>query len=188
MEVYIEQLVAWNTASTLWLYQLGQQSAGVMQLLVYFDFVIPALYLLLLFILGYFSMRTHYDSWRAWQRIFKLTVPVLSLWFLAHGIKFILATPRPFELWPEVHALFAASGAGFPSGHTIFFAALGFFLWVIDRRVSVVTLLFAVATALSRVMAGVHFTFDVIGSFALAALTLLLIWPLYRYMSIASRP
>ena len=92
--------------------------------------------------------------------------------------KVVFARPRPVPVFPGLNTI----GASFPSGHAfsalLFYGLVVYFLIGTTRnwRARIVLILFGSFTTLlvgfSRIFLGVHWTSDVLGGFALAALWL----------------
>jgi undecaprenyl-diphosphatase len=57
-----------------------------------------------------------------------------------------------------------AADNGFPSDHTLLVAALAMTLWFYDKRLSWWVWLVAILVGLARVVSGVHYLTDIIGS------------------------
>ena len=75
---------------------------------------------------------------------------------------------RPFIV-TGIAPLFAhAADNSFPSDHTLLTAAIASGLWGISKRISLVAWLIAVLVGVARVIAGIHWPIDIIGSIAMA--------------------
>jgi undecaprenyl-diphosphatase len=88
-------------------------------------------------------------------------------YIISHFIKDFFAHPRPSVPHPLLTPLDPYS---FPSGHTSFAAALGFAMYTFHKRSGIILLILALIIGASRVLAGVHFWYDIVGGFALGAL------------------
>jgi len=86
------------------------------------------------------------------------------------AIKFIIQTPRPFDVFSQVHPLFAEDWYSFPSGHATFFMALAFALFFLHKKTGYVFMFFAVIIGIARIIAGVHFPIDILGGFCVGFL------------------
>lgn len=80
--------------------------------------------------------------------------------------------PRPFLYFLDVAPVIQIGDAfgSFPSSHTIFFAALGYALFLHERYWGEWYIAGAVLIGLARVAAGVHWPMDVLAGFALGLL------------------
>ncbi len=99
-----------------------------------------------------------------------LSAAVLA-WTLAHVFKYFYVSPRPFMALPDAHVIFE-NGSGldsFPSGHATFFGALASAVFFYHRGLGVLYLFGALLIGVARVMAGVHWPFDVLAGWALGA-------------------
>ena len=77
---------------------------------------------------------------------------------------------RPFIV-TGIAPLFAhAADNSFPSDHTLLTAAIASGLWVISKRINIMAWLIAILVGIARVMAGVHWPVDIIGSMVMAIL------------------
>ena len=92
-------------------------------------------------------------------------------WVFAHFLKDIIKNPRP----DETLALIQDNSFSFPSGHTTFLSALGVSIARLDRKTGYWILLLALVVGFSRVLAGVHFWYDIVGGFILGILIVYLI-------------
>lgn len=81
-------------------------------------------------------------------------------WVIGHYLKDILAHPRPDVLKTlitpdDIYSL--------PSGHASFMFALGSAMFYLNKRAGEIIILLALVTGIARVMAGVHFWYDILG-------------------------
>jgi membrane-associated phospholipid phosphatase len=103
-----------------------------------------------------------------------LLLALLLAGILAQVVKGLVQTPRPLAvLGPaQVHVLLEPLRAqAFPSGHSASAAALAFCALRRWGRAAWPLLLLAVVGGLSRVYVGAHWTFDVLGGWAVGALS-----------------
>lgn len=98
---------------------------------------------------------------------------VLSAITLTNGIKSIVRYPRPFQVHPDLTGgrLDTATGYSFPSGHAT--GAAAFYITIgrafRSRWFTIVAILIAIATALSRLYFAVHWPQDVLVGFLIGA-------------------
>ena len=79
--------------------------------------------------------------------------------------------PRPFQLDLGHKLIGHGLSSSFPSQHTLTIAVIAFtYLMAGYRAIGIVGLLVGVIVGLARVYVGVHFPFDVIGSFVIGFL------------------
>ena len=122
----------------------------------------------------------------AWLDAGCLAASVLGATALDHGVKWLVARPRPHA---PVEVLQSASNWSFPSGHVTEYVALFGCLAIIAgvrvrsrvRRIGAIA--FAVALIVlvgpSRIYLGVHWTSDVLGGYTLAGAWLWLVARVY---------
>lgn len=91
----------------------------------------------------------------------------VTAWIVAHFLKNVIAHPRP-EI---VNTLLVPSDIySFPSGHATFMFALAFSLYSFDKKAGFIIFALALLTGIGRVLAGVHYWYDIVGGFILGAL------------------
>ena len=109
-----------------------------------------------------------------------LTSAFLS-WLFVTILKSFFASPRPFITFTEIQTLFLyGTYDSFPSGHATFFAALGTALFIYHRGIGTFYLVCALLIGISRVVAGIHFPFDIIAGFILGGVTSFLVYKTLR--------
>ncbi len=125
-----------------------------------------------LYLLSFYGHTKHF-----YKKSFVLFGSALFSWILAHILKDIIKHPRP----DEALAMIGDGTYSFPSGHTSLITTLGFLLLKdlpADRHrrmigYTVVVLAFVVGFA--RVLAGVHFWYDIIGGFVTGLIVAILL-------------
>ncbi len=78
--------------------------------------------------------------------------------------------PRPFVVEGFQPLLQHIADNGFPSDHTLLLAAIAASAGLFDRRVAVLLWLVTLVVGISRILAGVHHSIDIIGSIVIALL------------------
>lgn len=104
---------------------------------------------------------------------------LISRGILAEAIGFLLPTARPFSALGFT-PLIGGSGAAFPSGHAAFFFALGFALFLFDKRWAVWFLMLSFVVGLARIFVGVHYPLDILGGIAVAFVSYLIVKALIK--------
>jgi undecaprenyl-diphosphatase len=97
-----------------------------------------------------------------------------AAWLIAKVAKLIVHRGRPQDLLDSVHLFNSEhfSGYGFPSGHATFSAACATVLYYqVPARYKKYVLLVVFLVGLSRMYLGAHFPLDVLGGWALGAMT-----------------
>ncbi len=98
---------------------------------------------------------------------------IFSRGIITEVIRYFYAKPRPFEFF-GFPSLISESGHAFPSGHAAFFFALAFALWLFDKKWGKWIFIFAIINGGARVVAGVHWPFDIIGGFVVGGISVYL--------------
>ena len=115
---------------------------------------------------------TRRNSWREKRAHLAMVMTALVFssigWFLSVASKLIYTHPRPFEALPNVRQLISESGNSFPSGHTTFLFTVAFVLFAFDRKLAWFGVIVGTLVGFARVMAGVHWPFDIVGGVILA--------------------
>jgi len=104
------------------------------------------------------------------KRLFVLGIIALPLAYalaLAFGHFYYL--PRPFVQGNFIPLVPHAPNNGFPSGHTLFSAAVSAVIYASSRRVGAALWLLTALVGLSRVLAGVHHFTDICGAMLIGA-------------------
>lgn len=87
---------------------------------------------------------------------------------------------RPCRELPGIIVLHCNVDGGFPSVHAVIAGAVAAGLWLVDRRLGVVTVVAAAAVAFARVYVAAHYPQDVLAGLALGALVSVLGYALAR--------
>lgn len=102
-----------------------------------------------------------------------IVLTLLALWnvYVYKKLKLRLARPRPFALYPFIQkGTSVLDEYSFPSGHTLHAVTFALVLSVVFPWLALLVVPFAVLTAASRVILGVHFPSDVLFGMALGLL------------------
>lgn len=112
--------------------------------------------------------------------IFSLFVSVSSI--VANiGLKVFFNIQRPFETYQSIQPLFLTYGFGsFPSSHAFFFAVLTTLSFFFLRRIFLFFLISSSVIGLARVIAGVHFFYDILAGWFLGFLFAYLLTIFYK--------
>lgn len=122
----------------------------------YFIFVIA------LFVCVYlFSL--YGNTKKFYKNVFYIFSSTVFAWIIAHVLKDIIKHPRPDQLL----SLIKDGTYSFPSGHTTFISALGYLMSNISKKVGYTIIGLALIVGFSRVLAGVHYWYDILGGFIL---------------------
>ena len=100
------------------------------------------------------------------QKFYMLSVVFFSAFFARFGfaslIRFFYHRPRPFLAF-HIQPLFPESSYSFPSGHASFFFALAFAIYFYNKKWGMWFLVATILITTARVIAGVHYTTDILG-------------------------
>lgn len=128
-------------------------------------------------------------AWAVWRAAAPKRFEFLARFVGAGALSLILAKiagalyydPRPFFSQHIVPLIPHAADNGFPSDHTLLAAWIGFSIFIINRRLGILALGVAILVGLSRIAAHVHSPIDIIGSFVISCLAVLIVfnlpWP-----------
>jgi undecaprenyl-diphosphatase len=79
----------------------------------------------------------------------------------------IINDPRPFMAGNFNPKIISSTDNGFPSDHTLLAASIAWAMRVVSKKLSYVLLGVALLVGLARMAAGVHHSWDVLGSFVI---------------------
>lgn len=96
------------------------------------------------------------------RHIVMLIGTAFGAWIAADFFKQLIAYPRP-DLTDALFLPLNIYSYGLPSGHAAFMFALAATMYAFDKRAGHVLLVLAIVTGISRVLAGVHFWYDIVG-------------------------
>lgn len=107
--------------------------------------------------------------------IIKLIAAGIVAIILARIASMIWYDPRPFVAGNFVPLFAHASDNGFPSDHTLFASMIGWVVLLYSRKYGIITLFFAFLIGGARILAGVHHPIDILGSFIISLIAVVLI-------------
>lgn len=91
-------------------------------------------------------------------------------------IRFFYEHPRPFMVFENITQLINHDISwSFPSGHATFYFALAAGVYLYNKKLGAVYLVLAGLIGWARIVAGVHWPYDILGGIALGVVTALLI-------------
>ena len=157
-------------------YNLAHRSEIFDQVVIFFAVYFPYI---VIFLAGVFILMHHevFKAESTFQVFLEKKKEILSsfltgilAWILAHILKFLFSTIRPFEAFPQIQSLIRESGFSFPSGHAAFFMALAVSIFFFHKKAGYWFMFFALIIGVARIVVGVHFPIDILGGFILGAL------------------
>lgn len=111
-------------------------------------------------------------KWKEYNFLFiKTLFIVLSSILLSDLIELFYHHPRPFQLDLGHKLIGHGSSSSFPSQHTLTVVVIAFsYLSAGFKKIGILGLVLALVVGFSRIYVGVHFPFDVLGSFVIGFL------------------
>ncbi|MEK7471029.1 MAG: phosphatase PAP2 family protein [Patescibacteria group bacterium] len=151
-----------NDTIFFFLYNLAYQSKIFDGIIIFFAvyFLYIVIVLALLFLFRVFN----------WKEFILICVSGGFAWIFAKILKILIHTPRPFDIFSQVHSLFLETGYAFPSGHTAVASAIAFALFFINKKIGYIFIFFTLIIGIVRIIAGVHFPIDILGGFILGGI------------------
>jgi undecaprenyl-diphosphatase len=142
----------------------------VIQLLIIFT--AQYLYLVVLLIAGVvFLLLDNVDKKKS--LILAVVAGVVAFLLVKVSAHFI-SSPRPFVVDGIKPLLIHAPDNGFPSDHTLVSAVAAFIVFMFNKKVGLLLAFFALTVGISRVLAGIHHPIDILGSFVIAGVSVLI--------------
>lgn len=166
-----------NTQIFYAFYNLAHQSDFLDSLIIFTAEYLPYLVILIagIFLLWHHDVIKSQNPFKAfaqkWREIVLVFFSGIFAWILAYTLKLIIHIPRPFVQFSDVQALLSETDFSFPSGHSTFFMALAFALYISHKKAGHIFIFLALLIGLARIAAGVHFPVDILGGFILGILT-----------------
>ena len=118
------------------------------------------------------------------NNIVKIAVLSFPLAFLIAFIASLLYyDTRPFVAENTRPLIPHAADNGFPSDHTLYAMVMATIIFAYNRTIGVLLVILAILVGVSRVMAGVHYPVDIVGSVAIAAVATCVGWIILRRLN-----
>lgn len=95
---------------------------------------------------------------------------IINRVILVESIRYFYHHPRPFIALTEARQLFPETGYSFPSGHATFFFGLSAVVYYYNKKAGVVFFILSLLMGAARIIAGVHYPFDIIGGICIGSL------------------
>ncbi|MCU4578071.1 phosphatase PAP2 family protein [Acinetobacter courvalinii] len=111
-------------------------------------------------------------QWKTYGLLFaKTLLIVLFSLVISDVIEFFYHHPRPFQLHLGDKLIGHGASSSFPSQHTLTIVIIAFsYLLAGFKKIGIVGLVLSLVVGASRVFVGVHFPFDIVGSFIIGFL------------------
>ncbi len=170
-----------NNQVFFFFYNFAYQSNFLDHIVIFFGVWFPYLVIILagLFLLFHHEVLGAESPvvvfWEKKKEILSVFVTGAFAWIIAQVLKYVIQSPRPFDIFSQVHSVFPETGYGFPSGHATFFMALAFSIFFLHKKAGYFFIFFALIIGVARIIAGVHFPLDILGGFVLGAIVATLV-------------
>jgi undecaprenyl-diphosphatase len=122
------------------------------------------IYISAIYACGYVILR-HERKHHIWHIVIIFGSAVVA-WLIAHVLKGQIGHPRPDA---ALALITPEDQYSFPSGHATFMFALAFASWTFSRFSGRVLFILALVTGIARVLAHVHYWYDILGGMVLGA-------------------
>ena len=165
-----------NNTIFFFFYNLAHQSKIFDDIIIFFAVYFPYLVVILA---GLFLLFHHevFQAENPFQVFLQKKKEILLAFFsgivaylVASILKIFIHTLRPFDAFPNVHALISETGYSFPSGHATFYMALAISIFFFHKKAGYVFIFFALVIGIARIIGGVHFPIDILGGYVLGGI------------------
>jgi undecaprenyl-diphosphatase len=174
-----------NNSIFFFFYNLAHQSVFLDNLLIFFAQTFPYLVIgaAIVFLLWHHEIFSAEHPFRAlaqkWKEIVLVFFSGIFAWILAHFLKILIHSPRPFAVFPYIHSLISETDFSFPSGHATFYMGLAFAIFLSHKKAGYWFIFFALIIGIARIVAGIHFPIDILGGFILGIIIAYLVRIVY---------
>jgi len=139
--------------------------------------------LILLFGLVYYLF-THKDRKKGVRDVIVVITAGLLAWALAHVLKAVFVSPRPFLVLDSVNQLIEhGDHDSFPSGHASFFSTLAISFYFYHKRLALIYIIGALIIGFARVAAGIHWPGDILGGYILGGAVAICVYYGLQYIN-----
>ena len=106
-------------------------------------------------------------QWKIYNYLFAKTLLIVLLSLILSDLAEVFYHhPRPFEIGLGHQLIGHGPSSSFPSQHTLTIAIIAFSYWLAGfKKIGIFGIFAGMVVGLSRIYVGVHFPFDIIGSF-----------------------
>ncbi|MDO8639544.1 MAG: phosphatase PAP2 family protein [bacterium] len=114
------------------------------------------------------------------KRMLVFMVLNLALIFIAAKILSLLYyDPRPFVINHFTPLIPHAADNGFPSDHALLSFAVSFSIYIFNKKLGLLLMLFGILIGISRIYVGIHSPVDILGSFLISFLVTALLYKIF---------
>lgn len=146
-----------NIAIFEWLHGFAHTSIVLDELI---RFAADPLGVLIVVLVAWYLLRHETHTHGLWELGAFFGIAFLSAG-ISYALKEIFSTVRPSDFFQYLDPLIEVGGAAFPSMHTAFYSALGGAMIVGHRRSGALVIFLSLIIGIARVMAGVHWPYDI---------------------------
>jgi undecaprenyl-diphosphatase len=160
-----------NNKIFFFFYDLINKNIFVDNLIFFFAEYLPYLVVVILFFYillhkeTYENTKTIFNNNKKVKEFFVVFLSMIFSWAFSVWVKNIISSPRPYLFFENIKPLFLHDTFAFPSGHTLFFATLGFVFFKYHKTIGFFLIITTFVVGLARISAGVHFPIDILGGF-----------------------
>ncbi len=105
----------------------------------------------------------------------------ICAWLISQGINILTAVERPFIELHNITPLFTHGlNDSFPSGHLTIVFVLAFYTYHHNKVAGLILIILSIISGIARVIAGIHWPTDILGSIVLAYATIFLVKYFYE--------
>jgi len=117
------------------------------------------------------------------RELFALLVIALpAAYVVAKLAGLLFYNTRPFVVSNFAPLIFHLPDNGFPSDHTLLVGAVSTIIFFYNKKLGIILWAISILVGISRVLAGVHHTVDIIGSVVIAVVVGIVIYEIYQYI------